>query len=435
MNPLDFVPGFKPEETKPDTDDEVSETTARAARYTPLDWHALFKKAPTEPEWLLEPVLERGRIVALFAPAKTGKSLITLEWVTALAAGREVFGNPRRAPVRVLYVDLENTQADIRERLEELGYGPEDLGNLTYLSFPSLPTLDTHQGGQDLLALAEHYAAELVVIDTTCRVIAGEENSSDTFKNLYRHAMMPLKARGITVLRLDHSGKDLERGQRGSSAKADDVDAVWLLIGRTDTTFTLKRTHARQAHGPDMVNIVRRQEPLRHVPESILEPAIADAVAALDRLGVPDDVGREKARAALLDIGMKIGNKPLSAAVAHRKQRQNLSGTGHQTDLTEEARNTCPQDANSQDVSASQTCPGQVADSPDRHAAVPPPRPVPSPLPQERGQVGQDPSRTTPEAEEETISTATGRTYSCGHSGAPPGYVGPCSRACAEASA
>jgi hypothetical protein len=72
-------------------------------------------------------------------------------------------------------------------------------------------------------------SASLVVLDTTTRMVQGRENDSDTFLQLYRCSLVPLKSRGITVLRLDHPGKDESRGQRGSSAKDGDCDTIWRL--------------------------------------------------------------------------------------------------------------------------------------------------------------------------------------------------------------
>jgi len=88
----------------PPLDDD---TRAVADLYPPLDWHELWNAARSEPEWLCQPLLEAGRVVALFSPAKTGKSLLTLEIAAALAAGRPVLDNPAQHPMRVLYVDLE----------------------------------------------------------------------------------------------------------------------------------------------------------------------------------------------------------------------------------------------------------------------------------------------------------------------------------------
>jgi len=284
-----------------------------AERYPVVDWHELWQQTSDEPVWLCEPLLEAGRVVALFSPAKTGKSLLVQEVTAALAAGRPVLGNPGRPPVRVLYVDLENSREDLRERLVDLGYGPDDLAELRYLSFPSLPVLDSAHGGAELLRVARHHDVQLVVLDTVSRIIGGEEDSADTFRALYRHAIMPLKAEGRAVLRLDHSGKDLTRGQRGSSGKADDVDAVWSLTRRTPEVFDLRRTHSRTNHGADHLTLTRRTGPLRHEVPAEGAPSEADEVSRqLDVLGVPREAGKPTCREALKASGIKVNNAALA---------------------------------------------------------------------------------------------------------------------------
>ena len=189
-------------------------------------------------EWLIEPIIPAGRSVALYAAGKTGKSLLALDIVAAAASGRPILGgDPLATPINILYVDQEMTQPDLQERIEGLGYfGPDHEGSLATLAqhlhywqlYPWQP-LDTYAGGQELLAEARKVKAQLVVIDTLIRTVDGEENSADTIKNFSRHTAEPLKAAGIALLRIDHAGKDLARGQRGTSAKRDDVDVVWLL--------------------------------------------------------------------------------------------------------------------------------------------------------------------------------------------------------------
>ena len=69
--------------------------------------------------------------------------------------------------MHVLYVDHENSLDDVVERARDMGYRPDDLApNLHYLSFPTMPPLDSAAGGRDLAELADHYGADLVIIDT-----------------------------------------------------------------------------------------------------------------------------------------------------------------------------------------------------------------------------------------------------------------------------
>ena len=290
--------------------------------YPELDWSEVWNTVSDEPDWLVEPLLERGRLYALWSIAGTGKSLLTLEICAALAAGRPVLSNPGRDPLHVLYVDMENSPSDLVERLSAFGYRPEHLSHLHYLSFPSLPALDSPAGGAALLAAAERHRAEVLAIDTVSRIIAGKENDSDTFHQLYRCALAPLKARGITIIRLDHAGKDAERGQRGSSAKDSDVDVVWQLTQLSQVAFRLKRGKSRNNHHPESIDLQRRFSPLRHeiTRETGLDPAVAELVEHLDRLDVPVDLSRPKTKELLTANGIKGSNQNLQSAINYRRK-------------------------------------------------------------------------------------------------------------------
>lgn len=343
-----------------------SEAVLVDTRYPVLDWREVFTSARSEAEWLCDPLLEVGRVVAVYSPPKVGKSLLALEIAAALALGRPVMGNAARDPLVVLYVDLENTTDDVHERLVDLGYGLDDVerlqARLPYLSFPDLPALDSEKGGTHLLRIARRHRADLVVIDTVSRVIEGDEDSGDTFRALYRHAVMPLKREGRTVLRLDHAGKDITKGQRGSSAKNDDVDAVWVLTKRTDTRLDLRRTHSRTNHGVDLVELTRQSGPLRHtIASSGAGSEVLEVAGHLDRLDVPLDAGRTVARKALAEAGIKVSNAVLEKAVRHRKDTpkpaRGRSESASGSEGLEPARTTAPE----QPETRSETCPGQVA--------------------------------------------------------------------------
>lgn len=402
--------GAAPEREVRDEETQIQEWAL--ATYPRLDWQELWDETPAEIDWMVEPLLERGRSVALFAPAKAGKSLLTLEISAGLASGRPVLGNPARPPIPVLYVDLENLRGDVKDRLSALGYEPEDLGNLYYLTFPNLPALDSAQGGKHLDGVARAYGAEVVIIDTLSRVVTGEEDASTTYRDFYRHTISPLRARGVTVLRLDHSGKDLSRGQRGSSAKADDVDAVWQLTVRSQSELILQRTHDRTGHGSDRVDLRRRFEPLRHELQGETASPVSILIATLDRLEVPNASGRDRAREMLRAAGEGASTTDLAAAVATRKGRLALSPeprTGGAGEDEPAATMTCPEPLDSAAVLGGRTCPGQVQDSQDSSSPVPGVRPVRNRPPLGGGQVGPHPPA---EVGDEETSRGLGRSSS-----------------------
>src|SRR5690606_29027366 len=105
--------------------------------------------------------------------------------------------------------------------------------------------LDTMAGAQELLAAAQVHECEVVVIDTVSRAVGGEENENDTWLSFYRNTGLAMKQAGIACLRLDHTGKDEDKGMRGGSAKYGDVDMVWKLSRITDETYQLTCTDNR----------------------------------------------------------------------------------------------------------------------------------------------------------------------------------------------
>lgn len=294
-----------------------------------VDWLAAWEEE-NEEEWLLEPLIPARRLVALYSPPKVGKSLLSLEIAAALATGRDVLGFRPKRQLRVLYVDFENdVRGDVIPRLKAYGYGPEELvGWLRYQSFPSLHALDTPAGGEELLALAQEREAELVIIDTISRAISGEENANDTWLSFYRNTGAKLKAAGIACLRLDHSGKDVERGMRGGSAKYSDVDAVWQLSEvEPERTFKLLCTDNRFPIAEKELIVRRMTVPklLHRVdPEGtfgVYRDKLKATVAALDQLQVPDEASNRAARDALVEAGQSASNTVLAAAVKLRQAR------------------------------------------------------------------------------------------------------------------
>ena len=273
---------------------------------TPINWAEFWTIEATDPEWVIEPLFPAGRQTAIYSPAKTGKSLLVLDMVAAAVTGRSVLGQPAKPPIRVVYLDLEMTEADLRERLVDLGYGPDDdLSGLAYYQLPSLPPLDTELGGMVLAELAEAHRADLVIIDTMARVVSGDENSADTYRDFYRHTGLRLKQMGVALGRLDHMGKDADRGQRGASAKNDDIDVVYKLTTADAGQLRLKRTHQRVSWMADELTVIRHEDPnLRHAIAGGGWPAgVAEVAEILVTLEIPADASGAVAMAALTKAG------------------------------------------------------------------------------------------------------------------------------------
>ena len=302
---------------------------------TPVDWQALWASDPAGEEWVVEPILPRGRAAGIFAPGGTGKSLLAADIAAAKATGRSIFGQPVQPPASVVYLDLEMTEEDLRERLIDLGYCPaDDLSNLHYYQLPMLPPLDSLEGGDVLMAIVKLHEPELVIIDTMARVVEGDENSADTYRSFYRCSGCRLKAAGVGLIRLDHQGKDPTKGQRGSSSKGDDLDLVWRL-SQSEENIILHRVKSRVSYVPAQVTLTREADPvLRHVLAPAVWPSGTREVAdLLDRLAVALDASSAVASATLTRNGTGKRKAVVLAALSARRLGQ--CGRRHCTDFAE----------------------------------------------------------------------------------------------------
>lgn len=279
-----------------DSPDQLKQIAARFDERR-FDWATVFDEVEPDPEWLIEPLVERGRQVAFFSEAKAGKSLVWLEISAGLVRGQSVLGNPARKPITIVYIDQENTKRDVVERLTKMGFNGDGLERLIYYSFPDISYLDTEAGGRELYAIAVVGGADLVIIDTLSRVVEGDENENDTYHNFYKYTGVRLKADGIALVRLDHSGKDKTKGMRGASSKYSDVDEVWQLTADEYGVVTLNRTHSRSHHGTSRLVLTREDAPLRHATSEPTEtlvglpPTDDEVMVWLDLLGISPHVG------------------------------------------------------------------------------------------------------------------------------------------------
>jgi hypothetical protein len=300
-----------------------------------LDWDAFWNNDRGEAEWLAEPVIPAKRSVALFAPGGDGKSLFVLWLAAGLATGKRLLAPPCD-PINVLYLDYEMTEDDLAERLENMGYGPDsDLSHLHYALLPSLPGLDQPEGGKVVVELARKVDAQLVIIDTFGRAVHGDENDADTVRAWYRWTGLNLKAEGRAFVRIDHAGKDLDKGQRGTSAKNDDVDVVWRWTKQDGGAFKLVAKKRRMGWVPESIDLTKNEYPVSY---SILgghtyPPGTRELAATLDALGVPVDTSRRYAGDVLKAAGKGARNALLGSAIRWRKDEiPAFNATPHSVD-------------------------------------------------------------------------------------------------------
>jgi hypothetical protein len=227
------------------------------------------------------------------------------------------------------------------------------------MSFPSLAHLDTHQGGQELLMAADAWQCEVIIIDTVSRAVGGEENDNDTWLAFSRHTGLEVKRAGLTLIRLDHAGKDERKGQRGGSAKSGDVDAVWRLTKETETLLTLTCEAHRFPLDQAELTIDRTTIPLGHTIR-------LDGKQQASRRRWPGSSPSSTRRSCQLTLARRRAGKCSRTGV--RNQQRRTTGGHPETPPTRRSRwKTCGKGGRNRSGHPSATQSGQVAGWPPPH--------------------------------------------------------------------
>lgn len=289
-----------------------------------INWQQFWTQDFPAEDWLIEPIIPRNQLVVIFAPGGTGKSLLALYIAAALATGKEIFTEPK-PPTSVLYMDYEMSQAVLYERLTAMGYNKDaDLTRLHYASLPPIGSLDKPEGAKQICDLARTCQAELVIIDTFARAVEGAENDADTVRNFYRWTAMNLKQEGRSLMRIDHAGKDLKKGARGTSAKNDDVDLVWQMT-KVDGQLVLLRQKHRHTWIPERINLTMHDQARMFTQDVKGGERLDQALKMLDELNIDPSISMDAMWSEVKERAETIYRVVRKTARQAHKQRKDQS--------------------------------------------------------------------------------------------------------------
>lgn len=176
--------------------------------------------------WRVRGVLPAEGIAAIYGPAGSGKTFLTLDLLGAVADGRAWFAH-RVESCAVVYVALEG-EAGIAQRVKAYrtrhGRAPARMRFIAQ-PFALLEAGDVAELAQAIRAAGG--AGGIVAIDTLNRAAPGaDENDSRDMGRIIEGAKLLQAALGGLVLLIHHSGKDAGRGLRGHSSLMAALDAV-----------------------------------------------------------------------------------------------------------------------------------------------------------------------------------------------------------------
>lgn len=264
---------------KPVVDEEAQEAVRlrEAFGFVGLKTERDDDRSPKARDWLYPKVLLPAQYHNITAPTATGKSGLGLDMCVQMVLERPQLEmgdeDDLVEDIRILYVDRENPLETIERRFQLMPYPKRDQvwKRLFYRRNPPLPMLDTPEGGEALLWMAEECGVDVVFIDTKSKFVQGPSEKDYTEHRFYNYTVNPLKEAGIAVVVLDHTNlTDLSRPS-GSGAKTDNVDVMWVITKAreqpTDKNLTDLIMTERKERGlglPKTIYVRRTSDPYRH---------------------------------------------------------------------------------------------------------------------------------------------------------------------------
>jgi AAA domain len=211
-------------------------------------FNELAKPAPKP--WLIKGVIAMGETSSWIAPPGKGKSTLLTDIAVHLAAGIDWRGYHTKGARGVVYFALERanlverrlTAYQLRDKLHDLPIAVAgqviDLMNKTCV----LSMKDAIKRAEDRFGCK----VGLGIVDTYSKGIAaggGDENQAKDQNIAIANLRRIIDQIGIHVATVGHTGKDENKGERGSNAKLADVDVQVQINGDIAKTATVTKAN------------------------------------------------------------------------------------------------------------------------------------------------------------------------------------------------
>jgi len=207
-----------------------------------LDIAALSSLPPVE--WLIDGILTTDGFGITYGPPASLKSFLLISWALHIASGTPWLDHKVRQG-GVLYVAGEGVRGMGRRIRAWMRHNKLDGVDLPFRLLPASVNLTDPEQLARLVrtavaaAAAEGTPIALVVIDTVARAIPGADENSAQDMGRFVAAIEYIKAQvACHVHGVHHSGKDPDRGARGSSALLGAVDTM-IRVTREEDQVTV----------------------------------------------------------------------------------------------------------------------------------------------------------------------------------------------------
>jgi predicted ATP-dependent serine protease len=257
--------------------------------------------------WLVEGTILEESVVILYGPSGVGKTFVALDLALSITEGRPWLGMSTKQG-SVVYVQAESPRGMVPRADAWAAHHSVTLGEKFHVVPDAVQLMDSVSVSA-FIKTVEPVDPVVIFIDTLSRAfVGGEENSAKDVGTLLNGARRISQETGATVILIHHTGKDLDGGERGSSAFRGNVDTT-LSLKKSGNDVLLKIVKQREGEdgGVKVLRLAKVEGSLvvtsaSDAPSSKVGGSLApDVAAALELLcGFPNGLRVKDWRAALV---------------------------------------------------------------------------------------------------------------------------------------
>lgn len=216
--------------------------------------HASHMKPDLYSNYLVKGWIDRGTTSVVYGAGGVGKTFLALDFARAVSLGKR-WNACRTQKARVFYIGPDSGMG-LNNRVCVLDGDPDIWAVTCAVMFGVTANGVSSPDASAVIETLNHLSETcgepfgLVIIDTLARTMLGRENSPEDMSAYLREAEKIRRASGAHVMIIHHTGKDEERGPRGSSTLIPFVEAA-IRLEREDGIITAHNERQRDRASGD----------------------------------------------------------------------------------------------------------------------------------------------------------------------------------------